>query len=291
MRASELLEPPVTIVVVAAVLYWLGGRGLAGRRERAERRWRTPLFAAGLLTIVVAVTQPMDRLSDSLFSMHMVQHVLLLEVAAPLIVLGKPWSRMWRPFPLSMRRVLARGVVRGAWAAPLRRGAGWLVVPAVAFVLMNGVFVLWHAPALYNVALANPAVHDLEHLTFFLTALLFWAHLIGDGPFRARLTLARRAAYAVGAMVVGWGLAVVIAAAPSPLYAHYAELAHRPWGLSALADQHLAAGIMWVPGSVPWTVMALVCAYGWLDPGARRHGRVRRLAGEHSIPTAREVRP
>jgi cytochrome c oxidase assembly factor CtaG len=82
-------------------------------------------------------------------------------------------------------------------------------------------------------------------------------------------------------MVVGWGLAVVIATAPSPLYSHYAQLAHRPWGLSALADQQLAAGIMWVPGSVPWTVIALVCAYGWLDPGARRHGWVRRLAGEH----------
>ena len=71
-------------------------------------------------------------------------------------------------------------------------------------------------------------------------------------------------------MVVGWGLAVVIATAPSPLYAHYAELTHRPWGLSALADQQLAAGVMWVPASVPWTVIALVCAYGWLDPGARR---------------------
>lgn len=287
-----LLQPPVNFVVVAAFLYWLGGRGgPVGRRERAERRWRTPLFAAGLLTIVAALSPPMERLSDSLFSMHMVQHVLLLEVAAPLIVLGKPWNRLWRPFSLSTRRAVAGGVARGEWAAPVRWGAGWLVVPAVAFVLMNGVFVLWHVPALYNAALAQPALHDLEHLTFFLTALLFWAHLLGDGPFRARLTLPWRAAYAVGAMVVGWGLAVVIAAAPSPLYVHYAELADRPWGLSALADQQLAAGIMWVPGSVPWTLIALVCAYGWLNPGARRHGWVRRHAGKRTIPTTREVEP
>jgi len=277
-----LFGPPVVLVVVAAVLYWLGGRGgPAGGRERSERRWRTPVFVAGLLTVIVAVSPPMHRLSGELFTMHMVQHILLIEVAAPLIVLSRPWHRMWRPFSLSTRRAVAGGVARGEWAAPVRWGAAWLVVPAVAFVLMNGVFVLWHVPVLYDAALRYPALHDLEHATFFLTALLFWAHLIGEGPFQARLTLPWRAVYAIGAMVVGWGLAVTIALAPSPLYSHYVQLSHRPWGLSALADQQLAAGIMWVPGSVPWTVVALVCAYGWLDPGARRRGWVRRLAGEH----------
>jgi putative membrane protein len=277
-----LLEPPVIGVAVAATLYALGGRGgRVGRRERAERRWRTALFAAGLTTVLLAVSSPMDRLSDSLFSMHMVQHVLLLEVAAPLIVLSRPWNRLWQPFPLAMRRAVAGGIARSEWAAPLRWTGRRLVVPAVAFVLMNGVFVLWHVPALYDGALAHPLLHDLEHATFFFTALLFWAHLLGDGPFRTRLTLPWRGVYAVGAMIVGWGLAVAIAAAPSPLYAHYADLTGRPGGLSALADQQLAAGVMWVPGSVPWTVIALVCVYGWLDPGARRRAWVRQLAGEH----------
>ena len=269
-------------VALAAALYWLGGRsGPVGRRERAERRWRTPLFAAGLATVVVAVSPPFDRLSDSLFSMHMVQHVLLLEVAAPLIVLGRPWNRLWRPFSLSTRRAVAGGVARSAWASPLRWAGRRLVSPVVAFMLMNGIFLLWHVPALYDLALADPALHDLEHATFFLTALLFWAHLIGDGPFHTRLALPWRAAYAVGAMVVGWGLAVVLATAPSPLYAHYADRAARPWGLSALADQQLAAGVMWVPASVPWTVIALACAYAWLHPGERRRRWVRQLAGEH----------
>ena len=224
-----LAQVPILCVAVAAYLYWLGGRGgPVGRRQQAERRWRTPLFAAGLLTVVVAISPPVDRLSDSLFSMHMVQHVLLIEVAAPLIVLGKPWSRMWRPFSLSTRRAVAGGVARGRWAAPLRWVGRWLVIPAVAFALMNGIFVLWHVPALYDAALSYPILHDLEHATFFLTALLFWAHLLGDGPFKARLTLPWRAVYAVGAMVVGWGLAIVIATSPSPLYAHYADLWSRP---------------------------------------------------------------
>jgi putative membrane protein len=277
-----LLEPPVICSALAAALYALGGRnGSVGTRERAERRWRTPLFAAGLAILVLSVSGPMDSLSDSLFSMHMVQHVLLIEVAAPLIVLSRPWNRLWRAFPLAIRRAVAGGVARSGRAAPLRRVGHWLLVPAVAFALMNGVFVFWHLPALYDAALTFPAVHVVEHSTFFFTAVLLWAHLLGDGPFRARLTLPGRAAYAVGAMVVGWGLALVIATAPEPLYGHYADLSGRPWGLSALADQQIASGVMWVPASVPWIALTLVCIYGWLDPRARRHGWVRQLAREH----------
>ena len=114
------VQLPLICVTVAALLYALGGRGSVGGRERAERRWRTPLFAAGLATVLVALSPPMDRLADSLFAMHMVQHVLLLEVAAPLIVLGRPWSRMWRPFPLSMRRTVAGGRERRTSRTPWR---------------------------------------------------------------------------------------------------------------------------------------------------------------------------
>jgi putative membrane protein len=274
-------EPPILCVAAAGYLYALGGRGAVGRRERTERRWRTPLFVAGLATVVLAVSPPMDRLSDSLFFMHMVQHVLLIEVAAPLLVLSRPWNRLWRPFPLAVRRTVAGGVARGAWAAPLRSAGRWLVVPLVSFVVMNGVFVLWHVPTLYDAALSHPVVHDLEHLTFFLTALLLWAHLLGNGPFRSRLTLPWRACYAVAAMLVGWALAVAIATAPSPLYTHYANLTSRPFGLSALADQQLAAGVMWVPASVPWIALAMVCVYGWLDTSGRGSTLVRDLVGEH----------
>jgi putative membrane protein len=278
----ELLQPPILGVAVAALLYWLGGRGGAvGGRERSERRWRTPLFAAGLATVVVATSGPIDRLADSLFWAHMVQHVLLLEVAAPLVVLARPWSRLWRPFPLGFRRAVAGGIVRSGWAAPVRLLGKALALPAVAFVLLNGGLLLWHVPALYDAALASPALHDLEHAVFFSTAVLLWSHLLGDGPFRARLTLPWRAVYAVGTLVVGWALAVVLADAATPIYAHYADLGTRPGGISALTDQQLAAGVMWVPASVPWTVVVLVCTYGWLNPASRRARWVRRLAGEH----------
>ncbi len=122
------VQTPLVAVVVVALLYLRGGRGAVGGRERAERGWRTALFLSGLATIAVALLPPIDTYSDSLFSVHMLQHVLLLEVAPPLLVLGRPWTRIWRLFPLAHRRRLAHGLARSGRAAPLR----WLGRPAVA---------------------------------------------------------------------------------------------------------------------------------------------------------------
>ena len=159
----------------------------------------------------------------------MVQHMLLLEVAPPLLVLGRPWKRLWRSLPLPTRERLAGGLTRmplGRPAAPAARGPS-----PCAFVLMNGSFLLWHLPSLYDAALANPALHDLEHVVFFCSgACSSGCTCSATAPSSTRLTPPWRAAYAVGSMIVGWGLAVVLATAPSPLYAHYADLASRPFG-------------------------------------------------------------
>ena len=112
-------------------------------------------------------------------------------------------------------------------------------------------------------------MHVLEHVMFLGTGLLFWAHLVPSSR-RPRLAAAQRVAYGTGAIGVGWALAVVLALAPHPLYPYYAALAHRPAGLSALADQQLAAGIMWVPASVPLTIAVFVAAYRWLEPARGR---------------------
>ena len=277
----EYVQPPIVVAVLAALLYLLGGRRVAGARERTERGRRGALFFAGLALLVAVLAPPFDSLADSLFAVHMVQHIVLLEVVPPLLILAHPWNRLWRPFPLGLRRTVARGIALAPGTAPLRAAGRVLSIPLVAFVLMNGALVAWHVPALYDAALASQPIHDLEHATFFFGALLLWAHLLGGGPFRARLTLPHRAAFSIGSMIVGWVLAVVLATAPSPLSSDYAALASRPLGLTALEDQHLAAGIMWVPGSAPWAVIALVCAYSWLDPSARRRRWVRGLAGEH----------
>ena len=104
---------------------------------------------------------------------------------------------------------------------------------------------------------------------FFFTGLLFWARVIDPGPLRPRLVWTARIAYVVGAMIVGWGLAITLVLVPEPLYAHYAALAHRPGGISALTDQQLAAGVMWVPGSLAYGIAMMLGVYRWLEPDTR----------------------
>jgi len=208
--------------------------------------------------IVAAIDSPVDRYADRLFWAHMVQHVLLTMVAPPLILLGRPWPRSVRALPLGARRGIARSL----------HACRVLAAPIVAFILFNGVLLAWHVPMLFDLTLRNEAVHDLEHALFLVTALLFWTHLAPTSR-RPRLAAAQRVAYGVGAILVSWVLAVVLGFASHPLYGHYAALAHRPGGLSALADQQLAAGIMWVPASIPFTIAVLVAAYELLEPARK----------------------
>ena len=250
------IQAPVAYVAVAALLYWLGGRG------RPADRTRTLAFIGGLVTIVLALDSPIDGYAEKLFWVHMFQHVLLLTVAPPLILLGRPWPRMWRALPLDTRTTIGRSLARSRFTAPLRA----LARPVPAWLLFNATIVLWHIPAAYNATLTSNAIHQCEHAMFFFTGLLFWARVIDPGPLRPRLVWPARVAYAVGAMIVGWVLAIVLVLAPHPLYAHYAALAQRPGGISADTDQQIAGGIMWVPGSISYTIAMLIGFYRWLEP-------------------------
>jgi cytochrome c oxidase assembly factor CtaG len=246
------IEWPLAGIVVAATLYALGGRPRESMRRAVS-------YYAGLLVVVLAVDSPIDAYADRLFWVHMVQHVLLTMVAPPLLLLGRPWPRIIRPLPLRLRRVIARTLLLGR---PL-------AAPLPAFVLFNGVLLAWHVPALFDLTLRNSLVHDTEHALFLSTALLFWTHLAPTSR-RPRLSELQRVAYGIGAILVSWALAVALGFASHPLYAHYAALAHRPGGLSALADQQLAAGIMWVPASVPFTIAVFIAAYRFIEPGRER---------------------
>ena len=274
LRSSSWpLAWPLAAIVVAAALYYLGGRRSATGAS-IEKRWRGVSFYAGLVCLALAIDSPVAAYDDSLFWVHMVQHVLLAVVAPPLLLYGRPWPRLSRPLPLGARRPLARTVLAGSTLAPVRRAYEWVAEPLPAFVLWNGVLLAWHVPAAYDLTLRNGFVHDLEHALFFGTALLYWRHLVPSG--RPRLGDGWRAIFATGGLLVGWVLALVLASASAPLYGAYAALAHRPLGLSALNDQRLAAGVMWVPASIPFTIAGFVAAYRWLDPtgDARRRRRL-----------------
>ena len=254
------LDPSLPYVALAGLLYVLGCRG----RRRPDALQVVSFFAA-LLTIVIALDSPIDYYADQLFWVHMLQHVLLLTVAPPLFLLGRPWPTMWRALPLGVRTTVGRTVARSRWTSPLRA----LARRCAAFILFNATIVLWHIPAAYDLTLRYGAIHVCEHAMFFFTGLLFWARVIDPGPLRPRLVWPTRIAYVAGSMVVSWMLAIVLVLEPRAIYTYYAGLRTRPGGISALTDQQLAAGVMWVLGSVAYTVTFLIGFYRWLTPDDR----------------------
>jgi cytochrome c oxidase assembly factor CtaG len=250
------LDPSLAYVAIAGCLYVLGSRG----RGRPTPLQATAFFAS-LLTIVIALDSPIDAYADQLFWVHMLQHVLLLTVAPPLFLLGRPWPRMWRALPLEPRSSVARTIARSPWTSPIRK----LARPVPAFILFNATIVLWHIPAAYDATLTSGVVHVFEHAMFFFTGLLFWARVIDPGPLRPRLVWPARIAYVAGAMVVSWALAITLVILPHPAYGYYAALASRPGAITALTDQQFAAGVMWVLGSVAYTITFIIGFYKWLE--------------------------
>ena len=225
------------------------GGSLLARRPAASvrtaaraQRWRSHF---GLLAILAALDSPLDPLADELFAAHMTQHVLLLAVAPPLIVLSAPWMRLWQPLPLSFRRTVARALALSPRARPsagsrmqsrARSPLGALQRDACHLARPGSV-----RPDAPQRVGAQP-----EHALFFGTGLLFWGVVIDSTPFRASLgwlaasfTSPRRCSSAGCSR----------SCSPSHLTAlsGYAALAHRPGGLSAMGDQQFAAGVMWVP--------------------------------------------
>jgi putative membrane protein len=276
---SSLVDLPLALVWAALALHIEGERRatkLRGPTRAKLGHRRAAFFYAGLATIFIALSPPIDSLSEKLFWVHMTQHVLLLTVAAPLIVLGAPWMSIWRPLPLTWRRTTAGMVARSPALRPLRAVARALGRPLGAWLAFSIDLTLWHVPALYDATLHSVVLHALEHATFLLVGILLWAQILASPPLRVRLEPLQRVYYMVAAAIVGWVISLVLAFAPRPLYPFYAQLGHRPGGISALVDQQLAAGVMLVPGSLTMTVFVFVGLYRWLGQDEDERGRERR---------------
>jgi len=238
---------PLVVCGTAAVLYALGRRGKL-------RLWREVSFYSGVVLAFIVLERPFEDWADKWLSVHMAQHIVLMTVVPPLVVLGRPWPRLWLPFPLSARRAVGGTLSR---SPAFRRSAGLLKRPVVAFALLSLATALWHVPQLYDAAARNEWIHVLEHVCFVVPALIFWGALLDAPPVRARIDDLHRALWFVAAMFPMWILAMVLAFATAPVYAAY----------PSMTDQQLAAGVMWVPGSLAFLVAALFFFYRWLDPG------------------------
>lgn len=292
--AGWSVGPPLVAAVLLAACHLRGYRSLqrlhrvrTGRVD-ARRRREATLFGVSLVVLVLALQSPLDGLAERSFSAHMVQHLLLLVVVPPLLVLAAPWTPMARGLPVPARAQ----VVRAARSRPLRplwRVLHSLAHPWPAAALLVADLWTWHLPAAYGATLSVPPVHDVEHLLFLGTGLLFWLQLADSRPLRAAPSPVVRSVALLGAAIGGWLLAMVLTFASAPLYADYARLVERPFGLSALADQRIGAAIMWVPGMLPYAIALAVIVYTWLD-GEERRGVDRRFA-RSPVPArlAREV--
>jgi len=267
-------EPPVVVglAVAAAGYAWLArrvNRAHPANRHPAHRGW---LFAGGLAAIGLALASPIESYEGSLFSMHMVQHLLLELVAAPLLVAGAPITLVLRAASPSLRRRLL--AVLGSRLVHL------LSFPVLAWLLFAAVNWGWHFSTLYDQALESPSLHYLQHATFVGAALLFWWPVLGADPTPWRLPHPVRLLYLFLAMPQNSFLGVALMSASVVRYPHYVTNA-RTWGPSPLEDQQLGGVIMWVGGDLAFLAgMAVVVAL-WV---AHEDRRTRRLDARRSAP-------
>ncbi len=239
-------DPLVVAGLLAAA--WLYRRG---SRDPVAARW----YYGGLAAVALALLSPLDAMAGALVSGHMCQHVVLILVAAPMLVAGRPLEPMWRGLPHAWRkRVGARRLALGLTPARLRRAR----LPALVWLAHVAAVWGWHAAGPYQAALRSDLLHGLQHASFLATAVAFWA-----------VVAAARRAPGVGMMYLFTAalqstvLAALLTFAGSPWYPAYAESA-RAWGLDPLADQQLAGVLMWVPGGFAYLAAGLALLAGWL---------------------------
>lgn len=250
---------PLPDIAVAALFYSVGLARLWRKRggERAVGRRHAAAFFAGLLAVTAALVSPIHHAGDQLLSAHMLQHLVLILVAAPLLVLGRPQLPFLLALPRSWRHPLHSFGARPAVRATRRL----LTAPAAAWVAGIAVLWSWHIPALYDAAVRNSGLHTLEHLSFLVTAFMFWWVVLR--PAGEGLAPGRDVLYVFTAGLAGSALGALFAFAATPIYPIYVREA-LALGVSPLADQQLAGLIMWIPAGIVYLAFASWLFVRWL---------------------------
>jgi cytochrome c oxidase assembly factor CtaG len=262
----------LTLAIVLPALLYLRG-WLALRKTRPDQFNATRLFAflGGLAALWIAIGSPLEAVADALLSVHMIEHLILMSVVPPLVWLGLPIVPMLRGLPRFLRKPILGPLLRSHF---LRGIFHQLTRLRVAWLAMNLVFIGWHLPAAYDFALADETWHDIEHLCFLSTAMLFWWCIIRPWPARQRPNNWGLLLYLISADVVNTGLSAFLAFCNRPVYTWYVDHPN-PLGIQPLPDQTLGAAIMWVFGSVAFLIPAGAITYSILMPTNRHRTHVR----------------
>lgn len=258
---------PITIAVLV-VSAWLYARGVAALWRRAGsgegiHKWEVTAFGLGLLSIAVALLSPLAWLSTLLFSAHMTQHEMLMLISAPLLVFGRPLLVMlWAFAPASRERIAhwtRRRDVTSVWRTA--------TAPVSVFFLHGLALWIWHNPAWYEAALANEGIHALQHLSFLVTAALFWWGMV-HGRY-GRRGYGAAVLYVFLTAVHSSLLGALLTVAPQVWYPSYLN-SITEWKVDALVDQQLAGLLMWVPSGVIFIVLGLAMLAAWIGESERR---------------------
>ena len=252
----------VLLLVLSAGLYALGVRALCKTAGtfHGVRAANVAAFFTGWCVLALALLPPLDPLGAELFSAHMLQHELLMLVAAPLLVLGRPLSLWIWALPPRWRPALG-AISRRAWIA---RPWSLLTDPLCAWLLHAVAIWLWHLPALFAGALQHKGIHVMQHCSFLFSALLFWWTLLRKPAAPSPMAIV----YLLTTMIHTSVLGALLVFSTIPWYDVYGDRPER--GLSALEDQQLGGLIMWIPGGLVYAIAAIALLARWLMAGAGR---------------------
>ena len=261
-------EPLVIVsLIITAILFAIG---LYRLKRRSIRTWEALCFAGGWFALFIALVSPVHAWGRVLFSAHMSQHEVLMLVAAPLLVLGRPLIAFLWALPLNWSRGLG-SAAKIDWVNRIWRT---LTIPLVAWLVHAIALWVWHIPALFEATLYSETVHTLQHLSFLLSALLFWWAII-HGP-QGAMGYGAAVLYLFTTSIHSGALGALITVAGSVWYPSYAPLT-ASWGLTPLEDQQLGGLIMWIPASLVYVIAGLALFAGWLREADVRAARRERL--------------
>src|SRR5450631_512044 len=265
--ASWTLHPWIVLsLLLTALVYWRGWRRLQISRPAQFPAWRVACFFAGLATLWIAIASPLDALGGMLLFAHMAQHLILMSVAPPLILLGAPVVPLLRGLP----RWFVRDTLGPFFGIRSLHQAGqFLTRPIVCWLAMNIAYIGWHLVPAYELALRSSTWHEAEHACFFFSCILFWWPVILPWPSVARGSRWIMLPYLVSADLVNTALSAFFCFAGRVLYPTYVQ-APRLFGLSALQDQIAAGALMWVIGSTIFLVPAVSITVQLLSPRLHR---------------------
>lgn len=269
MEIFSSWTPPAGLTIAAlcaSAVYLAGWRRIRVTRPGYFTQTKLWCFLSGVAVLWLAVASPLDGFADTLLSAHMVQHFLLMSIAPPLLLLGAPAVPLLRGLPRWLVKGALGPLIAQRW---LHHLGVFFLRPAVAWLAFNLVFLLWHVPKAYDFALRHENVHDMEHLCFLSTALLFWQVVLHPWPDRSARDHWLVLPYLLSADIVNTALSAFLAFCNRPLYAFYAA-GPNPFHIAPLSDQAAAGAIMWVLNSFVFVAPAMLITVRLLNESGRR---------------------